>query len=114
MKVEAESYGDILVLTPAGPRIDAVSAIAFKDAMRREVDNAEGRVLVNLEAVEAIDSSGLGAVVAVMKMLGGERRLELVNLAPPVDAVFRLTRMDTVMTLHKAFPPDDQARVAAG
>jgi anti-sigma B factor antagonist len=54
--------------------------------------------------VEFLDSSGLGAVIAVMKMLGPERRLELAALGPAVERVVRLTRMDTVFTIHAAVP----------
>jgi anti-sigma B factor antagonist len=52
--------------------------------------------------VHFLDSSGLGAVVGVMKLLAPERRLELAGLTPTVAKVFRLTRMDSVFTIHPA------------
>ena len=55
-----------------------------------------------LDQVDSIDSSGLGAIVAVMKVLGSDRKLELSNLSAKVRTVFRLTRMDAVMTIHDA------------
>ena len=50
--------------------------------------------------VEFLDSSGLGALVAVMKMLDGGRRLELANCGLIVRKVLTLTRMDSVFVLH--------------
>ena len=47
---------------------------------------------------------GWGAVVAAMKALGPGRKLELAALTPTVEKVFRLTRMDTVFTIHKSLP----------
>jgi anti-sigma B factor antagonist len=46
----------------------------------------------------------LGAVVGVMKLLGPDRKLDLFGLTPTVAKVFRLTRMDTVFTIHSTMP----------
>lgn len=81
-------------------RIDAAGAIAFKDGLKALTQGGEGRVVLNLEAVTFIDSSGLGAVVGAMKQLGTSRPLELAALSPGVAKVFRLTRMDSVFTIH--------------
>lgn len=79
-------------------RIDAAIAIRFKDEMRNQTDGGPERTVLDLTQVNFIDSSGLGAIVASMKQMGG-RRLDLAGLAPAVDKVFRLTRMDTVFNL---------------
>lgn len=80
-------------------RIDAAMAIEFKENMRSETEKSANRVVLDLSGVEFIDSSGLGAIVAAMKQLGGNRRLDLAGLQPVVEKVFRLTRMDTVFRL---------------
>lgn len=84
-------------------------AIAFKEAVRRATDLPGNPVILDLGKVSFLDSSGLGAVVAVMKFLAPERRLELAALTPPVAKVFRLTRMDSVFTIHHQPPGDLQA-----
>ncbi len=85
-------------------RIDAAVAIRFKEEMREATDGGHGPVVLDLSQVEFLDSSGLGAVVAVMKILAPERRLELAGLTPSVAKVFRLTRMDSVFTIHQTAP----------
>jgi len=87
------------IVTVNADRIDAAVAIQFKENMRTETEGGPSRVILNLSEVSFIDSSGLGAIVAAMKQLGAERRLDLAGLSPMVDKVFRLTRMDTVFTL---------------
>lgn len=87
------------IVTVNADRIDAAVAIQFKENMRTETEGGPNRVILNLSEVSFIDSSGLGAIVAAMKQLGAERRLDLAGLSPMVDKVFRLTRMDTVFTL---------------
>ncbi len=104
MQLVAEEYDGILIVHVAEDRIDASSAIAFKDRMREITATPNPRVILNLAQVAFLDSSGLGAVVAVMKALGPTRPLELSGLTPTVQKVFRLTRMDSVFTIHDALP----------
>ncbi|MCA8882924.1 MAG: STAS domain-containing protein [Rhodobacteraceae bacterium] len=100
MELDKQDHGDVVVITPSESRIDASVAIQFKDRMRDLTSDANGRVILDLGAVDFIDSSGLGAIVAAMKQLGGGRRLELSSLSPLVAKVFRLTRMDSVFVIH--------------
>ena len=92
------------VLTVEAARIDAAGAVAFKDAFRERTAEGEGPVILDLGAVEFVDSSGLGAVVAAMKMLAPARRLDLADLRPAVDKLFRLTRMDQIFTILPQAP----------
>jgi anti-sigma B factor antagonist len=104
MELGVEARGDLMVVRVLEDRIDAAVAIQFKDRMREILTDAPARVLLDLERVGFLDSSGLGAVVAVMKLLGPDRRLELAGLTPTVQKVFRLTRMDSVFIIHPAVP----------
>ena len=81
-------------------RIDAATAIQFKEQMRDITKTGDQRVVLDLARVQFLDSSGLGAIVAVKKMLGPDRPLELSGLTTTVEKVFRLTRMDSIFTIH--------------
>lgn len=87
------------VITVGAPRIDAAAAIQFKDAMRAALLPEARRVILDLSAVEFIDSSGLGAIVAVKKSMAPGQQLDLAGLTPMVDKLFRLTRMETIFAL---------------
>lgn len=105
MNLSSDLQGTTLVIHALDSRIDAASAIQFKDRMRELTQTASLRVVLDLSGVVFLDSSGLGAVVAVMKSLGPARKLELAGLTPTVQKVFRLTRMDTVFTIHDQVSP---------
>lgn len=109
MQLVPNVSGDRLVIEVAEPRIDAAVAIEFKERMRDLIKDAPERVVLELSNVGFLDSSGLGAVVAVMKLLAPERRLELAGLTPTVEKVFRLTRMDSVFVIHPAAPDVQRA-----
>ena len=68
--------------------------------MRAVLQGFGGRVLLDMERIEFLDSSGLGALVGVMKMLDRGRRLELAACGTVVRKVLTLTRMDSVFVLH--------------
>jgi anti-sigma B factor antagonist len=104
MQLDIEARDDLLIIAVAENRIDAAGAIQFKERMREATQHPATRVVLDLSRVAFLDSSGLGAVVAVMKLLGPDRRLELSGLTPTVEKVFRLTRMDSVFTIHAAVP----------
>lgn len=101
MELVKHSDADRTIIQVVASRIDAAGSIRFKDLMRDEVLNASGTVLVDLSAVNFVDSSGLGAIVAVRKMIGADRDMELAGLTPNVEKVFRLTRMDKVFKIHE-------------
>ncbi len=85
-------------------RIDASVAIQFKDRMRDLSAQSGDRLILDLGRVNFVDSSGLGAIVAVMKFLAPACRLELAALTPMVGKVFHMTRMDSVFAIHPTAP----------
>ena len=100
MQLQISAHDGATMVTPTEDRIDAASAIQFKNAMHEAIGDDTARVVLDLAQVQFVDSSGLGAIVAAMKLLGPDRKLELAGLTPTVEKVFRLTRMDTVFTIH--------------
>ncbi len=100
MILDATQEADALILRVAEPRIDAAIAVQFKDAMRAKSESFSGTIILDMAGVDFLDSSGLGAVVGAMKQINQDQRLELAGLTPTVEKVFRLTRMDSVFTIH--------------
>ncbi len=106
MSLSSTIENETRVISVDSNRIDAAMAVQFKEDMRSETAQGPDRVVLDLTNVEFIDSSGLGAIVASMKQLSRNQKLDLAGLTPNVQKVFRLTRMDTIFTL---FPTLDDA-----
>lgn len=100
MDLSSELRDGVTIVSVNAARIDAAVAIQFKDRMRATTESCDGRIILDLGQVDFIDSSGLGAIVASMKQMREGQKLELAALRPNVDKVFRLTRMDTIFTIH--------------
>lgn len=100
MELELKKSGSDLVITVPDARLDAAIAVRFKDAVRRHIEGPHDRIVLDLSAVEFLDSSGLGAVVSIFKEVGSRKTFCLAGLNPHVDKVLRLTRMDSVFSIY--------------
>jgi len=87
------------VLRLEAPRIDYAVAEALKARLKQAVPDGPGAVSLDLARVEFIDSSGLGALVALRKHLPEERRIRLVGPTPFVERVLRLTCLDHIFEI---------------
>ena len=110
MKIEVSREGSAVVVEPLEARLDAQRAIGFKETLTRLIDAGEQQIVLDLGHVEFMDSSGLGAVVAVLKRLGFLGVLVVCSARAPVDALFKLTRIDRVI---KLFATREEALIAA-
>lgn len=78
-------------------RLDASVAEEFKKEIRSSIaDLASGTLVIDLAKVEFLDSSGLGALVAIRKSQPELTTVELRNVSPFVQKVLLLTKMDKV------------------
>lgn len=100
MDLVLQNIGDVAVVKVPDNRIDAASAIQFKERFRDIAPKSGQRVVLDLDGVGFVDSSGLGAIVAMMKWLAPNTALELAGMGETVRKVFALTRMDTVFKIH--------------
>jgi anti-sigma B factor antagonist len=109
MVLEDQVEGDYLVVSLRDKRLDAAIAVSFREAMLERIEQGQKKIVLDLSNVGFLDSSGLGAVVAVLKHLGQQGCLYLCGVTPAVMAVLRLTRMDRVF---KMFPTLEAALAA--
>lgn len=101
MQLAVEKQEGQRVVRVPGPRLDAASAEAFKVELCSIIDGGVRSLVLDLSAVEFMDSSGLGAIVACYKHLGADGAMELGYPQDAVMKVLRLTRMNKVFTVHE-------------
>lgn len=96
------------VVVPRVQRLDASVAPAFKQQVVQLVQGGERRLVVDLAGVDFLDSSGLGALVSILKALGTQGSMAVCGAKGGVLSLFKLTRMDKVF----AIDTDRRAAVA--
>jgi len=100
MELQVVSSGGIDVIHIAG-RLDLVGANTLKDEIRRRLKERPLQIVLNLKNVDFINSSGLGALVSVLKdvrLVSG--RLVLSDLAPYVQEIFTITQLANVFEIY--------------
>lgn len=99
MRFEQIEKGNVLVAKVLDSRIVADVAPRFKHQLINYVNNGHRSIVLNLEAVSFIDSSGLGALVSGLKAIGKDGDLVLSGTSGNVTSMFKLTRMDKVFRM---------------
>ena len=90
----------VTVVVPTG-RLDIAGAPALKEAISEVVKNGPSKVVLDLEGVSFVDSTGLGSVVSALKQIRGSQG-ELRLAAPNQQArvVLELTTLDRVFPYY--------------
>ena len=92
---ERESGVTVVALTG---RLDLLTAPAVKARLAEEVAAGRRKLVIDLDAVSFIDSSGLGALIGALKaarVAGGD--LRLARAPEQAQVILRLTTLDRVM-----------------
>jgi anti-sigma B factor antagonist len=99
MRFEEKRTGDVLIAKVLESRIVAEVAPRFKAQLLHYIGTGNREIVLDMSAVTFIDSSGLGALVSILKAMGREGDLVLCGTAGTVVSMFRLTRMDKVFRM---------------
>ena len=96
---EVTTNGDIVEIRIVDERVDAAAAPALKLDLERALDAAPRRVVLDLEGVKFMDSTGLGLLVSLLKRMGPEGTIAAAGAQPAVARLFELTRLDSIFRL---------------
>jgi anti-sigma B factor antagonist len=101
MQIAEHRIGGNVVLEILEARLGADKAAAFKEAVGAFFAAGPAYIVLDLARVEFIDSSGLGAILGVLKRMPKESELVICRPTDAVASMFKLTRMDRVFTICK-------------
>ena len=90
----------VTVIKPQG-HLNATNANVFKDRLTAALSASQNAtLLVDLEQVKSLDSSGLMVLITVLKRSRElDCRLSLCSVPTPVQIVFELTQLDRVFEI---------------
>jgi anti-sigma B factor antagonist len=100
MDITIRNEGDVTLLRMSG-ELDAVTSPRLTEEFDRLLTDGRRRLVLDLEEVMLIDSSGLSTLVRLLKQIRGQGgRLGLAALQPSVRRVFDLTRLALSFDLY--------------
>lgn len=102
---------NVIVITPVGDTLDAKEAPAFKEKVLEIVTvNAHFNVVMNLERIQFIDSSGLGCLLSTLRFLNQQKgELKIAQITKPIKTMFELVSLNKIFEI---FPSTDEAVIS--
>jgi len=101
MNLNLQKTNGYSVLSIQEERIDAHNSGELKEVILRLIEQGEVNIIVQLERVRFIDSSGLGALLSGYKNAAAKSgKLALVGLQQQVLSMFELTRLNRVFEIY--------------
>lgn len=100
MNLDFEVVGDVLVVAPRHKRLDASVADSLKQRLRNFVEQGHSKLVLDLEKVQFMDSSGLTVIISTLKALDNrEGELVVCGVNDNLGSLFHLTRLDRVFRI---------------
>jgi anti-sigma B factor antagonist len=97
MRVNVRQREGVTILDLKGKITIGVGDVALREAIHQALDAGAGKILVNLQDVSTIDSSGVGELVsAYTTVTNRSGKLKLVSLPPKVADILQITQLITV------------------
>ena len=103
MKIEIKDYQGIKVIALSG-EIDMYTSPALREEMMGLINKRVTPLLVDLNGVSYIDSSGIATFVEGLKrMMSYGGRLKLIGLLEGVKEIFNFSKLDRVFEIYGSF-----------
>jgi len=99
MDISTKAWENVTVMYLSG-RLDLSSGNRLKEEIKNRVAAGKITIHLNLRDIEFVNSSGLGALVSVMKEIRIQRgRLTLSDLADYVQEIFDITQLSHIFEI---------------
>lgn len=97
MKIKIRKTDSIAVLDLSGKLMGGPDADVFKDTIKQLIDDGYKNVIVNLQHVPWVNSTGLGILIAgytTLKREGGS--LKLIHVTDRIESILMITKLGTI------------------
>jgi len=97
MKSDTRDHGDIRIIELGGKITIGSGDVKIRELVSQAIDDDRKNILFDLGGVTAIDSSGIGEMVACYTSVtkrGGQ--LKLMHLSPKINDILQVTQLITV------------------
>ena len=100
MKVNFDEGENKWIFSPLG-EIDIYSSLKFKEDILENFNSKKTDILIDGEKLEYIDSTGLGALIYILKALkDDDYKIHLMNIKPNIKKLFDITELDKLFVIR--------------
>jgi anti-sigma B factor antagonist len=110
VKIEKRLQDDVTVVIIEGVIKLGESARLFSDYLKELIEGGTGSVLIDMTAIDYVDSTGLGELVGYLQRFEGQgRRLALLRPQSRILNLLKVTQLDKVFQIFT----DDREAIKA-
>lgn len=107
MNIETKQENGVLFVKPLDKSIESFNSREFKSQVADLINQGHTSILLNLSEVEFIDSSGLGSLISILKLLAHSKgNIAICKAQDQAMRIFVLTRLNRAFQL---FPDEEEA-----
>jgi anti-sigma B factor antagonist len=107
MKSQIRDQGDIRIIELSGKITIGSGDVKLRELINAALEGGTSKILLNLGGVTAIDSSGIGEMVACYTTVTNrDGQLKLMKLSPKINDILQVTQLITVFDV---FDNEDEA-----
>lgn len=100
MEILTRQLSDVTILEVRGKLTIGFDETALHEAVLEALEAGSRKILIHLEGVTTIDSTGVGQLVHAHTSVGRrDGHLKLLRPSPRVSDIFRITRLDLVFQI---------------
>jgi anti-sigma B factor antagonist len=102
LEIRERTVGDVVILDLIGKITIGEGSVQLRDAVSHLLDTGRQRIILNLEGVTYVDSSGIGELVSrytTTKNQGGQ--LKLLRLPKKIKDLLMITKLLTVFEIYE-------------
>lgn len=101
---ETQEKGDGIVILKMSGDLDMYTLPKAKEKVNEMIDSGETKIVMDLDGVEYVDSSGLGFFIGTLKKLRmNSGDLKLVNLNNYIYGIFKLIHLHYIIEICETF-----------
>ncbi len=97
MKSQIRDHGDVRIIELSGKITIGSGDVKLRELINAALESGTSKILLNLAGVSAIDSSGIGEMVACYTTVTNrDGQLKLMKLSPKINDILQVTQLITV------------------
>ena len=107
MKINVRQRDGVTILEPRGKITIGVGDVALREAVHRELEAGHKNVLIDMNGVTTIDSSGIGELVSTYTSVNNRGgKLKLLHIPDKVSDILQITQL---ISVFESYDDEDEA-----
>ena len=101
MKVSVNETGGVVVIKLTGQLMGGTDALKINDELFDLLEKGKNKIIVDLEEVSWINSSGLGILIGMITRVRKEKgEMVLINIAEKIKEILRVTKLESIFKVY--------------